>query len=448
MSLKKKQNDISEFEELEVLAFRSGRLLMPDEFLAHIAALTRLENIGLLLGAGASKANGLGGKTVKEIWDSFSLSNSVEVQWLESNNFIKRDATPNLELLLDKLNIAKSDLERSKNTALSNVNEIIKQLRKQVLSAALLDRKLWSSPEEAEATISEKLKSHVQILQKICAARQPGQSSPWIFTTNYDLSVEWAAEAIGLNVNNGFSGFHNRIFSPHNFDLGYLNILAKGEARFGIYSVSLAKLHGSLTWKLTDSGGVTEEPARSVYGPLENFISGKDGCDPDTFLIFPEAAKYLRTSAFVFGELFRRFSEFLSKSQSCLIVNGYSFGDDHLNRVIRSAIHNPTLQLVLYVPEITVDSATQKPTIENNPFLSQLIQLGLPQITFVGGNARAFLDKLAEHLPDPAIFNEQSERIRKLLAEKKKSDQSEGLNKPDKANNGIVEGSGNDEIPF
>ena len=442
----KGHTDFSEPSKIEILAFRSGKLLLPDEFLAHLASLIRLENIGLLLGAGASMANNLGGKTVKVIWEEFAKSNAADVQWLETKNFIQK-SVPNLELLLDKLNIAKADLERSQSEDLKQVREIITTLRRKILAASMLDKNLWGSQEKSESTVSEKLKSHVQILQKVCTARQPGQSSPWIFTTNYDLSVEWAAEAIGLNVNNGFSGFHNRVFSPHNFDLGYLNILAKGEARFGIYAISLAKLHGSLTWKLTENGGITEEPARSVYGPLVDFTSGEKDIDPDSFLIFPEAAKYLRTSAFVFGELFRRFSEFLSNSQSCLIVNGYSFGDEHLNRVIRSAIHNPTLQLIFYVPEIEIDSTTQKPSVKDNPFLSQLLLLGLPQITFVGGMERAYLEKLAEHLPDPAIFNEQSERIRKILAERNGFSQSNGQGE-EELDFELDEGSGNDEIPF
>lgn len=38
------------------------------------------------------------------------------------------------------------------------------------------------------------LATHRRLLQKLTAARQPGQPSPWIFTTNYDLAIEWAAE--------------------------------------------------------------------------------------------------------------------------------------------------------------------------------------------------------------------------------------------------------------
>jgi hypothetical protein len=50
--------------------------------------------------------------------------------------------------------------------------------------------------------------------------------------------------------------------------------------------------------------------------------------------------------------IIRRFTEFLSRPNACLIVNGYGFTDDHINRLIVSALQNPTLQLIVYLPEI------------------------------------------------------------------------------------------------
>jgi hypothetical protein len=406
----------------KIVALRAGKRLDADEYFAHLAALSRLENVGVLVGAGASKSNDLGGKAVSEVWKEFSEQNKTELDWLKKNKFVSDTSAPNLERLLDQLNIAREYHEQKGDSQLAEVEKVIVCLRRKILDAAFLDKKLWGSQAEVESVTSEKLVSHIRVLQKICGARQPGQPSPWIFTTNYDLAVEWSAEAIGLHVNNGFSGVHNRVFSPHNFELGYLNTLAKGEARFGIYSISLVKLHGSLTWRAEGDNQIVEEPSRMVLGTLQKFIAGETS-DPDRFLIFPEASKYLQTSAFVFGELFRRFSEFLSKAQSCLIVNGYSFGDEHLNRVLRAALHNPTLQLVLYSTAIKLEQATGKTTAPGNPFLTQLLNLALPQITFVGGGEQAYFDQLAEHLPDPAIFDEQSERIRKILKERNKPDE-------------------------
>lgn len=64
-------------------------------------------------------------------------------------------------------------------------------------------------------------------------------------------------------------------------------------------------------------------------------------------MVMPRAGKYMDTIGYALGELFRTFAEFMSKPQCCLILCGYGFGDEHINRLIRSALLNPTLQLVI-----------------------------------------------------------------------------------------------------
>lgn len=47
-------------------AIRGSRQLTSEEFLAHLALAIRLENVGVLLGAGASK--GVGGMVMTDVW--------------------------------------------------------------------------------------------------------------------------------------------------------------------------------------------------------------------------------------------------------------------------------------------------------------------------------------------------------------------------------------------
>jgi len=135
-------------------------------------------------------------------------------------------------------------------------------------------------------------------------------------------------------------------------------------------------------------------------------------------MVFPSGAKYLQTVGFILGELFRRFNEFLNRPQTALIVNGYSFGDDHLNRILLSALQNPTLSLVVYAPMATVTKeGVEVPS--DRPTLKRLANLKSPQVTIVGNGSRAYFSALANDLPDPAIFDERSAEIRKMLHEMK-----------------------------
>lgn len=237
------------------VGIRGANLLRDEvELRAHLATLLRLENVGLLLGAGASVV--AGGKTMRSLWEDFLAVSPVQAQWLHDRAFVPANAmdadprnrvAPNVERLGDALEIALAEWTRQNHADLLHLKLARAHLARAVVRAALLQPDWWRSPAGAEAD-AEQLQHHRAILQKLVAARQPGQAAPWVFTTNYDLAIEWAAESIDLQVVNGFLGVHGRRFSPQSFDLGYRNTQARGEARFGVYNIYLAKLHGSLNW--------------------------------------------------------------------------------------------------------------------------------------------------------------------------------------------------------
>jgi hypothetical protein len=383
------------------------------ELQAHLAALLRLENIGLLLGAGASVS--AGGKTMAGLWDDFLATTRDAAEWLFEQNFIPKEALadgenrqiPNVEHLADLIEIALAEWRRQEDDAVVNLESVRADLHRALVRAAQLQQQWWDNLAGAEEH-SEPLKDHRSILQKLVAARQPGQAAPWVFTTNYDLAVEWAAESIDLQVTNGFLGTHSRRFSPQSFDVGFRNIQARGEARFGVYNIYLAKLHGSLSWR-EEEGQVYEIPAQLAGQDIKHFLAKEQ--DELGLMVMPSAAKYMQTVGFVLGELFRRFAEFLSKAQTSLLISGYSFGDEHINRLLKSALLNPTLQLVIYFPGFNGDVAD--PTLPDA--LRKLLALQNPRVTVVGGDAEAYFDKLTSHLPDPLLYDDEMRRLKKEL---------------------------------
>lgn len=400
------------------IGIRGGTLLKDEvELQAHLAILLRLENIGIFLGAGASVA--VGGKTMWSLWENFLETSPNEAKWLVDNGFLKSNAinsetgnpvVPNVEQLSDSLEIAYIEWSRQNHSDLSGLKLARAQLARAVVRAAQLQPAWWESPGGVEAD-DGKLLYHRTILQKLVAARQPGQAAPWIFTTNYDLAIEWAAESIDLQVVNGFLGVHGRRFSPQSFDLGYRNTQARGEARFGVYNIYLAKLHGSLSWR-EDNEQVYEIQAPLVRQRIQKFLSNTIETELG-LMVMPRAAKYMQTIGYVLGELFRRFSEFLSCPQTALIVCGYGFGDEHINRLLRSALLNPTLQLVVYFPEFIGD--TTSVTLPET--LRKLLSLRNPRLTVIGGGECAYLDRFAVQLPDPLLYDEDMRNLEKILRE-------------------------------
>ena len=386
------------------VAYRGGRELSEKELRAHLASLLRLENVGVLLGAGASiDAGGLG---MKDIMETFELNYSNDHSWLEDEGFISYDT--DLEKLLDYIEIAIMEYGRKGDTEENNAKSAKAVLYRLLIKASKLDDTWWTSTSEP-GDLEKRLESHRVLLRKLSSIRQPGQPSPWVFTTNYDLAIEWTADSIDLNIINGFQGTQSRKFSPSSFDLGYRNVQTRGEARFGTYHIYLAKLHGSLTWRKGEDGDVYELQASEAWGDIYEFYKGNTEDLP--FTVLPSAAKYVQTVGFVFGELIRKFSEFMNRPQTTLLVSGYGFGDGHVNRLLLSAVLNPTLQLVIYFPEFDdIKSTDGLPSA-----LQKLISTGNPRVTIVGD---AKFKKFVTHLPDPAIYDanlkELEDRIREV----------------------------------
>ena len=351
-----------------------------------------------------------------DVWALLENEYADQIQFLRENKFLADDEPGNVELLLDRLEIACLDGERT-GADLTKLKAARHALRKAVLRAAILDERLWSEPDQA--ILNPKLSDHIRLVSRLAGNRQPGQAAPWAFTTNYDLALEWSAEALGLHCVNGFSGTHDRAFRPSSFDLGLRNVQARGEARFGTYNLYLGKLHGSISWTASKSGSVCELPSASVKPLVDQFIASDQPDNWPGFMIFPGASKFVQTTAFVYGEVIRRFTEFLSRPNACLIVNGYGFADDHINRLIVSALQNPTLQLIIYLPEIDrlgiYDTlAATGEAIRPNEQLKRLLLAQLPQVTVRGFGAGGFFDALANDLPEPAMLDEVSERARQL----------------------------------
>jgi hypothetical protein len=171
-----------------------------------------------------------------------------------------------------------------------------------------------------------------------------------IFTTNYDRYIEAGAELAGLHLLDRFVGSLAPIFrsSRLDVDMHYNPPGIRGEPRYLEGVARFTKLHGSLDWVNTDKSirriGLPLG-AESINPYLQ--APGLAGTDALKLMIYPNSAKDRETAAYPYVELFRDFAAAVCRPNSTLISFGYSFGDEHINRVIEDMLTIPSAHLVV-----------------------------------------------------------------------------------------------------
>lgn len=164
-----------------------------------------------------------------------------------------------------------------------------------------------------------------------------------IFTTNYDRIVEYGAELAGIRLIDRFVGSINPIFRSSRMavDMHYNPPGIRGEPRFLEGVAYFTKLHGSLDWVMR------ENVVRRIALPYGADSIEKYTNPEDTLMIYPNAAKDRETAEYPYVELFRDLAASVCRPNSTLVLYGYSFGDQHINRVIEDMLTIPSTHLVV-----------------------------------------------------------------------------------------------------
>lgn len=166
-----------------------------------------------------------------------------------------------------------------------------------------------------------------------------------IFTTNYDFLFELGLEHKEIPYYDGFCGSLRAFFNPESVE--DFSFLAK--------QTKLWKMHGSLGWHFDKD---TEKILR--VSP-----------DDDDILIYPSSLKYRDSKKQPYESLLDRLSNFLKQDDSILITCGYSWGDEHINSRIISALKTNTTSHVIGLvfdkyDRIVKDSKLAKIGMENS----------------------------------------------------------------------------------
>lgn len=152
-----------------------------------------------------------------------------------------------------------------------------------------------------------------------------------IFSFNYDLCIETVLKDFNIELG----------FDPKTKGWVYSNFEPNSDKDIDIY---LYKLHGSIDWeRATDKGNVLEK--RTGPGSGAELIFGTDAkmtsTDPYLYYVFE----------------FRKYS--LSEDCKLIIVIGYSFGDDYMNKLIAQALSASQQRNVLIIDKFNPESLKQ-----------------------------------------------------------------------------------------
>jgi len=113
---------------------------------AHLAALIRLENTAVLLGAGSSMGP-LGGRSMADLWKDYKDSFADSADWLLSEKFVAEDTSPNIENLLDTIEVAKLEWCRARRAAeLIKLQAALDDLYRIVVKVAVLNEECGINP--------------------------------------------------------------------------------------------------------------------------------------------------------------------------------------------------------------------------------------------------------------------------------------------------------------
>jgi hypothetical protein len=242
---------------------------------------------------------------------------------------------------------------------------------------------------EAKSTILRKcteflesanLPAHEMFLHRLSRRRSRDRRLK-LFTTNYDLCFERATSAIGAVAIDGFSFMAPRRYDPRYFDYDIVRRSRSGESQSNYLEgvILLHKLHGSVNWERR-----------------EGDIFETDSPAPDrACLIYPASGKYQQSYSQPYLESISQYLAALREPNTCVMIVGFGFNDDHLSEPLLSAVRsNPHLRLILVDPSLEAKHSKH----ELNRFQGDLLQLGTrgEDVWFVNATFETF----AEQIPD------------------------------------------------
>lgn len=246
--------------------------------------------------------------------------------------------------------------------------------------------------QESNDSLRETAESALQSFLLSFASRAASRERLHVFTTNYDRLIEHSCDLAGLRIIDRFVGALNPVFraSRVEVDIHYNPPGIRGEPRFMEGVIRLTKLHGSLDWRYSQKTRQITRKAIPFGAPANHTDMPEKPID--TVMIYPNPAKDVETTEYPYAELFRDFAAAICRPNAVVVVYGYGFGDDHVNRILLDMLTIPSTHLVIFA--YSADERLKT-------FCNKTREA---QVTLLVGSHFAHLPTLVEHyLPKPAL---------------------------------------------
>jgi hypothetical protein len=289
------------------------------------------QNVGYLLGAGASYLDGEGYPLAGQLWERIvSLVRSPEKEEIQA----KLDGgADGIEQALDLL----------------DDGSVIEKPHRRLVTEAIAQYFLTLNPPT----------NHHQRFVRRLARRQELNIS--VFTLNYDGLVERAADIEGVRLVDGFLGVERSFFRPQVFQ-EVAGLTHRGARKLQVDWATgilhLYKLHGSLGWFQFAGNDVrrvgfdtpTSDESRRLMVP-------------------PQHRKATDTTAPPYAALWSDFRGKLCHGPqplNRLVTIGYGFRDEHVNAIIENALARQNFSLLVFAHTLTpevFDRWSPKPNV-------------------------------------------------------------------------------------
>jgi len=292
----------------------------------------QMQHVVLLAGSGTSLGDVVNGPSMGALWDHCVNANpGISGKRIIAPKAAEVIGLVGFDVTVDRENI-EALLSRCDAFLHLNDNDPVKSF-----VAASKSMILQKCSEFVDPKDNLQLQAHRTFLHRL-SRRRSRDSRLKLFTTNYDLCFETAAARQGLVVLDGFSFSQPRLFDPRFFSY---DIVRRSQTGDGVGTpvegvFLLCKLHGSVNW------------ARSKDG----YIEAVERPEPeDVCMIFPAKGKYQQSYIQPHLELVSQYLSALREPNTCLIIVGFGFNDDHLSEPILAAARtNPHLRLIIVDP--------------------------------------------------------------------------------------------------
>jgi hypothetical protein len=321
-----------------------------------LTALCQSDHLSLLLGSGLSHAvhyiatkKTLPGMAIVDFGDDSDLINSeakrsAAVAGRGDGNI--EDQIRVASELIAGLNILGSSDEEARRRAGILSEKLAEVLTTFALSILQGERSLLAADEHDRDDAFNYLVSCLMSF----ASRTGTRDRLHIFTTNYDRFIEAGAEVAGLHLLDRFVGSVAPVFraSRLDIDMHYNPPGIRGEPRYLEGVARFTKLHGSIDW-LDCKHSIRRIGVPFGARHVDPYLDGPDveQADAMRLMIYPNAAKDRETSLHPYVELFRDLAAAVCRPNHTLVVLGYGFGDQHINRIIEDMVTIPSTHLVV-----------------------------------------------------------------------------------------------------